>query len=231
MDLEERITKEKGASDFLAYYVHHPLENRIVASLMHTPVTPNQVTIATNIAAYTVAALFAIGRLPEASALSFVVGLMDGLDGKLARAKYMATNLGKLEHAFDLLYEFTWLLALAYYLTGSKGTWAPMFYGFSSVVLISFYRMVYDTFGRATGSSLDNYAPFERRFRRVAGRRNLYNIHILAGVLLGAPEAALISITVHAAVTAMVYSLRAGLHLNRLDREQRGAEGNKWASG
>jgi len=52
------------------------------------------------------------------------------------------------------------------------------------VVLISFYRMVYDTFGRAAGSSLDNYAPFERVFRRVAGRRNLYNIHILVGVLL-----------------------------------------------
>jgi len=53
MDLEERITKEKGASDLLAYYVHQPLENRMVARLMHTPVTPNQVTIATNLIAYT----------------------------------------------------------------------------------------------------------------------------------------------------------------------------------
>jgi 1L-myo-inositol 1-phosphate cytidylyltransferase / CDP-L-myo-inositol myo-inositolphosphotransferase len=223
LGLEERITKEKGASDFLAYYVHQPLENWIVARLMHTPVTPNQVTVATNIAAYAVAALFATGRLLEGSALSFVVGLMDGLDGKLARAKYMASNLGKLEHAFDLLYEFTWLLALAYYLAVSTGSWAPMLHGFASVVLISFYRMVYDTFGRAVGSSLDNYGPFERVFRRVAGRRNLYNIHILVGVLLGVPEAALVSIAVHATVTAVVYSVRAGLHLNRIDRQQRGA--------
>ncbi len=217
MDLEERITKEKGASDLLAYYVHQPLENRMVARLMHTPVTPNQVTIATNLIAYTVAALFAFGRLMEASALSFVVGLMDGLDGKLARAKLMATNLGKLEHAFDLLYEFVWLLALAYHLTASTGSWMPLLYGFASVVLISFYRMVYDTFGRAAGSSLDNYAPFERVFRRVAGRRNLYNIHILVGVLLGAPGAALASILVHAAITAIVYSVRAGTHLHVLD--------------
>jgi len=225
MGLEERITKEKGASDLLAYYVHQPLENWIVARLMHTPVTPNQVTVATNIGAYTVAALFASGRLLEGSALSFVVGLMDGLDGKLARAKYMATNLGKLEHAFDLLYEFVWLLSLAYYLTVSTGSWTYLFYGFASVTLISFYRMVYDTFGKAAGSSLDNYAPFERVFRRVAGRRNLYNIHILVGVLLGAPGAALVSITVHAAVTAVIYSVRAGTHLHRLDTEGRETAG------
>ena len=218
MGLEERITKEKGASDFLAYYVHQPLENWIVARLMHTPVTPNQVTVATNVGAYAVAALFATGRLLEGSALSFVVGLMDGLDGKLARAKYMATNLGKLEHAFDLLYEFVWLVALAYHLTVASGSWSPMLYGFGSVVLISFYRMVYDTFGRAAGSSLDNYAPFERVFRRVAGRRNLYNIHILVGVVLGVPHLALVSILVHAALTAVVYSVRAGMHLSRMDR-------------
>lgn len=225
MDLEDRITKEKGASDLLAYYVHQPLENWIVARLMHTPVTPNQVTIATNIGAYAVAALFLSGRLIEGSALSFVVGLMDGLDGKLARAKYMTTNLGKLEHAFDLLYEFVWLLALSFYLTASTGSWVHLFYGFASVVLISFYRMVYDTFGRATGLSLDNYAPFERVFRRVAGRRNLYNIHILVGILLGIPGAALVSIMVHAAATAVVYSVRAGTHLNRMDAEMRGARG------
>ncbi|HUV35012.1 MAG TPA: CDP-alcohol phosphatidyltransferase family protein [Candidatus Desulfaltia sp.] len=230
MGLEERITKEKGASDFLAYYVHQPLENWIVARLMHTPVTPNQVTVATNIMAYAVAALFATGRLPEASALSFLVGLMDGLDGKLARAKYMATNLGKLEHAFDLLYEFTWLLALAYFLTASTGNWFHLLYGFTSVTLISFYRMVYDTFGKATGTSLDNYAPFERVFRRVAGRRNLYNIHILAGILAGAPGASLVSITVHAALTAVIYSVRAGTHLNWLDKEKREAKGNSSAS-
>ena len=219
MDLEERITKEKGASDLLAYYVHQPLENMIVARLMHTSVTPNQVTVATNLAAYAVAALFAVGRLVEASVLSFLVGLMDGLDGKLARAKYMATNLGKLEHAFDLLYEFTWLLALAYFLTASTGSWSHLLYGFASVTLISFYRMVYDTFGKAVGSSLDNYSPFERVFRRVAGRRNLYNIHILVGILVGSPEASLVSITVHAAITAVVYSIRAGIHLHKLDRE------------
>jgi len=79
--------KEKGASDLLAHYVHRPFENRIVLKLMNTSITPNQVTVMTNLLAYVVAALYFFGFLLLGSILSFVVGLMDGVDGKLARAK------------------------------------------------------------------------------------------------------------------------------------------------
>jgi len=59
-DLE--FEKDKGASDLLAYYVHRPLENKIVLYLMGTTITPNQITILTNIAAYIVAAFYFSGR-------------------------------------------------------------------------------------------------------------------------------------------------------------------------
>jgi phosphatidylglycerophosphate synthase len=217
MDLEKKITKEKGASDFLAYYIHQPIENKLVSYLMNTRVTPNQVTAATNIVAYSVTILFLMGRLLEGSILSFIVGIMDGIDGKLARAKDMSTNLGKLEHALDLLYEFSWIGALSFNLAQTTGSSMPLLYGLGSVVIISFYRMVYDTFGRAVGISLDNYASFERVFRRVAGRRNLYNIHILAFILLSKPELCLTTITAHAIITAIIYTIRVGYHLNKMD--------------
>lgn len=219
MSLKEKITKEKGASDFLAYYIHQPIENKLVSWLMHTPFTPNQATIITNIAAYVVTYLFLTGRLIEGSILSFIVGIMDGIDGKLARAKDMATNLGKMEHAFDLLYEFSWIGALSYYFTQTTGSSTPLIYGLSIVVLISFYRMVYDTFGKALGTSFDNFAPFERKFRRIAGRRNLYNIHILAFILISRPELSLITILAHATITAVIYSIRVGYHLSVLDKK------------
>lgn len=209
--------KKKGASDLLAYYVHRPIENWAVGHLKDTPVTPNQLTIATNIAAYAVTGLFFTGNLLAASLLSFAVGILDGLDGKLARAKNMATNLGKLEHAFDLLYEFSWLAALGGYLSYSAGNPTPLALAVAAITLISFYRYCYDTFGKVAGESLDNYAPFERVFRRFAGRRNLYNIHILVFVLLSRPELALYTIAGHAALTALVYSVRVGYHLNRID--------------
>jgi phosphatidylglycerophosphate synthase len=213
--------KEKGASDLIAYYVHRPIEDWIVDRLRKTSVTPNQVTILANVLAYSVTALYLSGNLLLGIVLAFIVGVVDGLDGKLARAKNMATKLGKLEHAFDLLYEFSWLAALAFFINGTMNGGAPLLLGMISIILISFYRFCYDTFGKMIGSSFDTYAPFERRFRRIAGRRNLYNIHILIAVLFGAPLICLYSITIHAALTAAVYTIRVGYHLNNLDEVER----------
>jgi phosphatidylglycerophosphate synthase len=213
-----KLEKEKGASDFLAHYVHRPLENRIVYSLLNTRVTPNQLTILTNIVAYCVTALFFFGFLLPGSILSFVVGLTDGLDGKLARARGKTTKLGTLEHAFDLLFEFSWLAALALFLFRSTNDALPLILCLFSVVFIAFYRYCYDLFSRAMKTSLDNYGRFERLFRRVAGRRNLYNIHILVWVLLGIPLYSLMSILLHSALTALVYAYRTAKHLHAADR-------------
>lgn len=209
--------KEKGASDFLAYYIHRPLENRIVLHLMNTSITPNQVTLITNLLAYIVATLYFFGFLLAGSILSFLVGLIDGVDGKLARAKGQTTKLGKMEHAFDLLYEFIWLISLALFLHRTSGDPLPLILALFSILFISFYRYCYDTFSRTMGVSLDIYGDFERAFRRVAGRRNLYNIHIFIGVLLGVPLYSLMSITVHAGLTAIIYAWRAAKHLHASD--------------
>jgi len=212
--------KEKGASDLLAHYIHRPLENRIVLKLMNTKITPNQITVMTNLLAYVVAALYFFGFLLPGSILSFVVGLMDGVDGKLARAKNQTSKLGKMEHAFDLLFEFTWLISLALFLHRSSGDALPLTLSMFSILFISFYRYCYDTFSRTMGTSLDIYGGFEKAFRRIAGRRNLYNIHILIGILLGIPLYSLMSITVHAGLTAIIYAWRTAKHLHTADREE-----------
>jgi len=213
--------KEKGASDLLAHYVHRPLENRIVLKLMNTSITPNQVTVMTNLLAYVVAALYFFGFLLLGSILSFVVGLMDGVDGKLARAKNQTSKLGKMEHAFDLLFEFTWLISLALFLHRIAGDSLPLILSMFSILFISFYRYCYDTFSRTMGKSLDIYGDFERVLRRIAGRRNLYNIHILIGVLLGVPLYSLMSITVHSGLTALIYAWRTAKHLRTADKEEK----------
>ena len=211
--------KEKGASDLLAHYVHRPIENRIVFRLMNTKITPNQITVITNLLAYVVAALYFSGYLLPGSLLSFVVGLMDGIDGKLARAKNQTSKLGKMEHAFDLLFEFTWLISLALFLHRSSGDSLPLILSMFSILFISFYRYCYDTFSRTMGTSLDIYGDFEKVFRRIAGRRNLYNIHILIGVLLGVPLYSLMSITAHSGLTAIIYAWRTAKHLHASDRK------------
>jgi len=214
--LAKRSQKKRGASDFVAHYINRPIENKIVYLISDSRITPNQITILTNVLAYAVTALFLFGHLLTGAILTFIVGIVDGLDGKLARTRGCSTKLGLMEHVFDLLYEFSWLIALAFFLSGSLGS-TPLVLAVCSITFIAFYRFCYDQFGRAMGVSLDVYGRFERAFRRVAGRRNIYNIYILVGVLLGVPLYSLIGILFHSALTAVVYAYRAAVHLHAAD--------------
>jgi len=212
--------KKRGASDFVAHYINRTIENKIVYLISDSPITPNQVTILTNVLAYIVTALFLFGNLLTAAILTFVVGIVDGLDGKLARIRGCSTKLGLMEHVFDLLYEFSWLIALAFFLSQSQGS-IPLVVAVCSITFIAFYRFCYDQFGRAVGVSLDVYGRFERAFRRVAGRRNIYNVYILVGVLLGVPLYSLVGILFHSGLTAVVYAYRAIVHLHAADETER----------
>ncbi len=227
IDTEEDLKKageiiiensSKGASDFLAHYVHRPIENRLVGYISNFSITPNQLTIIVNVLAYTVTVLFFLGYLLPASVLTFVVGVLDGIDGKLARVKLHSTRIGSLEHSFDLLFEFSWFIALSLFLFRSTGSALPLILCMFIILFVAFYRHVYDLFRKSMGKSLDDSGDFERMFRRVAGRRNLYNISIFAGVISGYPLYSLVFILFHAVVTAIVYSAIAMRHMYAADR-------------
>lgn len=214
----EDSQKKRGASDFVAHYFNRPIENAILYNISDWLfITPNRLTIATNILAWFVTYLFFSGFLGFGALLTFVVGVMDGLDGKLARIRWCSTKLGLMEHPFDMLYEFSWLIALALFSSQSEGSLPLVFVSFS-IAFIAFYRFCYDQFSRTMGVSLDVYGPFERTFRRVAGRRNIYNVYILIGVLLGMPFYSLLGILVHSTLTAAVYAYRAAVHLHAIDK-------------
>ena len=216
--LAKRSQKKRGASDFVAHYFNRPIENAIIYYISDSRITPNQLTILTNVLAYLVTALFLFGHLLTGSILMFIVGVIDGLDGKLARIRGHTTRLGRMEHLFDLLFEFSWLIALAIFLSQSGGS-LPLVLVTSSITLIAFYRFCYDQFSRTMGVSLDVYGRFERAFRRVAGRRNIYNVYILIGVLFGMPLYSLIAILFHSALTAVVYAYRAAIHMHAIDKK------------
>jgi len=214
----EDSQKKRGASDFVAQYFNRPIENAILYYISEWSfVTPNRLTIATNILAWSITYLFFSGNLGLGALLTFVVGVMDGLDGKLARIHWCSTKLGLIEHPFDMLYEFSWLIALAFFLSQSEG-FLPLMLASISITFVAFYRFCYDQFSRATGVSLDVYGPFERAFRRVAGRRNIYNVYILIGVLLKIPIYSLVGILLHSTLTAAVYAYRAAVHLHAIDK-------------
>ena len=59
--------------------------------------------------------LFASGHLWWGRVLALLVGVLDGVDGKLARTKFETTESGKSEHSLDYLIELSWWTALAYH--------------------------------------------------------------------------------------------------------------------
>ena len=214
----------KGRNDLLATYVNKPIENFIVKHVAPSSITPNQITIITNLIAYLSSFLFLKGYLLYASLITFVVSFMDGVDGKLSRVKLASSHIGKMEHAFDFLFEHSWYVALAIYLSNTFG---------AMPILLSTFILFFDGFSNYCGSAfgkaiksrpLQDYGRIEQLFRKFDGRKNSYIIFILIGVLLNAPFYSLAVITFWSCISALFYCVRTMKHLRAVDRKQYKAE-------
>lgn len=210
----------KGRNDLLATYVNKPIEDFIVKRVANYGITPNQITVLTNIIAYASTILFFKGYLLFATILTFIVSFMDGVDGKLSRVKISSSKTGKMEHAFDFLFEHSWYIALAFYLSKT--------YGLTSIMLATLI-LLFDGFshycGQAFGKGikerpLADHGRIEQLFRKFDGRKNTYIILILFGVLLNVPFYSLIAITSWSFISAGFYCVRAMKHLNMMDRKE-----------
>ena len=209
--LAERIildSAQKGTLDLPAY-IHAPIENTIVSRLCRTRITPNQVTVAGFAIGCCATAAFALGRVGLGILAALMFGVVDGLDGKLSRVKVETTKRGEWEHHFDTFIENSWWVANAFHLW-QAGQLPNAFY-FLALLIGS---DVLDGFGkrrakRATGRLLDDVAPFDRAFRLIAARRNVYIWLLACGFLLNALSQTYAFICGWAAVTAAVHLLRS----------------------
>ncbi len=210
---------QKGTLDIFAWYLHRPIENRITYHLSDLPITPNQVTVFTNLVAYFITFLFLRGSLLVGCLLIPLVNVLDGVDGKLARAREITTKLGHIEHSFDLLFEQSWYIAYAWHAFTQWGSILPLVLGIFMLLLDSFNRHCSMQFKQVTGVSLADYARFDRLFRKFDGRRNIYTLYMLAGAIFRWPLYALVAMASHALLTAVVYATRAVKHLREEDRK------------
>ena len=210
-------------------YMNKPVEDRIVYHLSeHAWITPNTITVIGNILAFAIAPLFIMGHFLYASLLAYLVGIIDGLDGKLARSRGFLTKLGHIEHSFDMLFEQTWYLSFALGLYLAYGRWWLLLAGGAFLVLDTFVRHVYMQFKDTMGIALTAASPTDRRFALMDGRRNMYLLYMIVfsalgffGLSLGPfpmPVYALFAMLAHAWLTAIFYVVRACQHMSRADR-------------
>ena len=199
---------QKGTLDFPAM-VHAPIETFLVSRLCETSVTPNQLTILTNLVAWSATILLATGRLGWGLALALIVGVLDGLDGKQARVKVETTKRGKLEHWFDAFFEISWWIALAYHFHNS----GQLPGAFRYLALLLFAQGVDGILKSgvrfATGRSIEELGTLERLVHLIGGRRNVFVWMLTVGFLFGATAKTFIIMPWLALATATLHFPRA----------------------
>ena len=199
---------QNGTLDLPAY-VHAPIETRIISLLCRTRITPNQITIAGMVIGCIATTAFALGYTGLGILAALIFGIVDGLDGKQARVKIETTERGKWEHHLDYVIENSWWATIAFYLWRS-GQFPNAFYFF--VLLVGSHLL--GEFAKrqvkiVKGRLLDDLTPFDRAFRLVAARRNIYVWVLGCGFLLGAFPQSYAIICQWAAFSAAVHLLRS----------------------
>jgi phosphatidylglycerophosphate synthase len=209
--LAERIildSAQNGTLDLPAYF-HAPIETGIISLLCKTRITPNQITIAGFIIGCSATAAFALGRAGFGILGALIFGVVDGLDGKQSRVKIETTKCGKWEHRLDYFIENSWWAAIAFHLWRSSQF--PNAFYFLALLVAS--HLLAEFAKRrakiATGRLLDDLTPFDRAFRLIAARRNVYVWILAGGFLLDAFPQSYAIICGWAAVTAAVHLVRS----------------------
>jgi 1L-myo-inositol 1-phosphate cytidylyltransferase / CDP-L-myo-inositol myo-inositolphosphotransferase len=207
-------TAQKGTLDIPAI-LQSPVEDWVLQGLCRTLITPNQITLFGFIVALLATVLFASGYLAWGMIPALAIGVIDGLDGKQARVKIETTAGGKWEHPLDFVFETSWWAALAYWFQRSgqlSGAW--WFFG---LILGSH---IVDLLGKLVaririGRELDDYTPFDRAFRLIGARRDIYIWSLAVGLLFGAAASTYVLCAWWGVITASVYMIRALMILAR----------------
>ena len=207
---------QKGTNDLPAQYVHPPLENGLVRLLVPLGVGPNSVTAATVAVGLGAAGCFAGGWLLTGILLAMVVGVLDGVDGKIARVTVTTTRIGDyVEHISDNVYEMLWYLGLGSHLAGTSGL---DFYRYAAWAMCGVYladRAALAWWKLYRQGDFHESSAWDRQFRRICGRRNNIVYLLLVFFLLGQPHAGFLTALVWWALTLAIHVIRVGsaLHL------------------
>ena len=206
---------QKRALDLPALLLNPVFENRLVCWLCNTRITPNQVTVCTGILGAYVAFLFLHGWLRLGITLAYTAEVLDGVDGKLARTKLQTSRLGELEHVLDFFMEHAWYLTITSFLVTSTHDTQWWWVGGGLMVSDFLDNMLYYAGHVWFGKQLDELGPFDRSFRLIAGRRNIYTWMWRFGFWAGLPTQVFVAALVWATCTVGVHGARLVYHLRR----------------
>ena len=200
---------QKGVLDFPARYLHPIPENLLTKLAAKTAITPNQITIFSAILAFVGTYWFATQAYLPALLIAVVAGILDGVDGKLARVKLLSSPFGdRLDHTLDVSFEFSWYVAIGWGLYQSTGDWSLFMYGFILIGIMLVARALSGIYLLQTGHQIHDHTTFDRVVRLFAGRRNIFVFVLFFGYLTGSFLMSFYVVILWAALTVGIYALR-----------------------
>lgn len=173
----------KGSTDFLTRHVYPPLVWLMVRPLARWRVHPNWVTGISWLATAFSLPLFAAGMWVPGLTLSYLMSVLDSVDGKLARLTYTSSPFGLVfDHALDIIHPPLWYLAWGYALGGGSLTSRPFEWSVWMLVVYVADRAITGVFKGRTGRSIHGFTPLDERMRTFISRRNV-NLAFFTGAL------------------------------------------------
>jgi phosphatidylglycerophosphate synthase len=162
-----------------------------------------------------VAALFLNGWLRLGIILALAVGVLDGVDGKLARTKLQTSRIGELEHVGDFFVEHLWYLTITAFLVASTGRDGLWWIGGALMVCDLLDNLLYYAGQVWLGKQLDELGPFDRGFRLIGGRRNIYIWMFGLGFWAWITVPTLVATLLWAMLTVVIHGSRLVYHVSR----------------
>jgi len=142
-------TKSESSDELINTVLLRPLAAVIVRILYRTPVTPNQVTLASTFAGLFAALAYTYDSVIAAGLLVTLKDLLDSADGQLARAKNLYSRRGRfLDSIGDFVVNLAVFSALGWILaqkTQSSLPWLWAFFGLAGITLRVSYHVFYQT--------------------------------------------------------------------------------------
>jgi phosphatidylglycerophosphate synthase len=208
-DVYLQHTVQKGTNDFVATYIHPPLEFGLTRLLASTRMTPNHVTFVGMILSSLALYWFATGYLGAGIVCAAIKGVLDGVDGKLARLHIKYSTFGDLlDHVGDIIFDALWYLALGWHF--SKGDLSSTAALFTSMLFTSYWvqRIVPGVFERRQGCEIYDYMPLDRCVRLIGSRMNNNVWLMMLGIVLGFARESFYMVSVWMCATAVWYTCR-----------------------
>jgi len=198
----------KGVTDVVTKYVWPRVAFPITQVLARLNVTPNQVTFVGLLLSIAATALFLYGYFAWGIACTWLMALLDTVDGKLARVTLTSSKWGNaFDHGIDLVAPPLWWLAWWHGLGDHSNMWVA----WSVWIVLGGHlagKLTEQAFISTFKFKIHMWQQFDSTFRLVTARRNPNLIILTLGVLAGFPEYGYLALAAWIVICFVLHSLR-----------------------